>query len=163
MMNDGLEKKVVEKLLEQKKTVTTAESCTGGRIAALITAVAGASGCYNEGYITYAVASKEKLLNVPHEVIEQYGVVSEECAAVMAKGALLAADADFALSSTGIAGPGGADEEHPVGLVCFGCAVRPNEGEVTDVITTHHVFSGDRNEVQRQAAEFAIEMLSVVL
>ena len=86
---------------------------------------------YNEGYITYANASKEKILGVKHETLETYGAVSEQTAAEMALGAAKAAGADAALSVTGIAGPGGGTAEKPVGLVYIGCAVN---GEVTAIV-----------------------------
>ena len=143
----------VSLLIRSHKTVTTAESCTGGLIAYGITSVSGASECYNEGYVTYAVKAKERLLNVPDEVISRYGVVSKECAEAMANGARNAASADYALSSTGIAGPTGGDETHPVGLVYLACA-----GE-NGTIVERHIFSGERTEVQRQAADAAIELL----
>ena len=147
------EKEIISFLSSHHLTVTTAESCTGGLMASRLTAVPGASECYNEGYITYAIPSKIRLLGMDPDIIDTYGVVSEECASAMATGALKTAKADYALSSTGIAGPGGGDEAHPVGLVFLACA--SPEG----VRVEKHIFRGDRNEVQRQAAKRAIGML----
>ena len=109
--NVTLEESVIRILEEKKMTVTTAESCTGGKLSGRLLNVAGASGVYNEGYITYANASKEKILGVKHETLETYGAVSEQTAAEMALGAAKAAGADAALSVTGIAGPGGGTAE----------------------------------------------------
>lgn len=125
--NVTLEEAVVELLKQKNFTVTTAESCTAGKLAGRIMNVAGASEVYNEGYITYANAAKEKLLGVKHETLENFGAVSEETAREMAMGAAKEAGADAALSVTGIAGPGGGTLEKPVGLVYIGCYV---QGEV---------------------------------
>ncbi|MCI8640139.1 MAG: competence/damage-inducible protein A [Coprococcus sp.] len=120
---ETLEASIVALLKERKMTVTTAESCTGGLLAGRLMNVAGASDVYREGYITYADASKEKLLGVRHETLTKHGAVSEETASEMAFGAAKEAGADAALSVTGIAGPGGGTEDKPVGLVYIGCAV----------------------------------------
>ena len=125
--NVTLEEAVVELLKQKNFTVTTAESCTAGKLAGRIMNVAGASEVYNEGYITYANAAKEKLLGVKHETLATFGAVSEETAREMAMGAAKEAGADAALSVTGIAGPGGGTLEKPVGLVYIGCYV---QGEV---------------------------------
>ena len=125
--NVTLEEAVVDLLKQKNFTVTTAESCTAGKLAGRIMNVAGASEVYNEGYITYANAAKEKLLGVEHETLETFGAVSEETAREMAMGAAKEAGADAALSVTGIAGPGGGTPEKPVGLVYIGCYV---QGEV---------------------------------
>jgi len=122
--NVTLEEAVVELLKQKNFTVTTAESCTAGKLAGRIMNVAGASEVYNEGYITYANAAKEKLLGVKHETLETFGAVSEETAREMAMGAAKEAGADAALSVTGIAGPGGGTPEKPVGLVYIGCYVQ---------------------------------------
>ena len=122
--NVTLEDTIVDLLKQKHFTVTTAESCTAGKLAGRIMNVAGASEVYNEGYITYANAAKEKLLGVKHETLETFGAVSEETAREMATGAAKEAGADAALSVTGIAGPGGGTPEKPVGLVYIGCYVQ---------------------------------------
>ncbi len=119
-----LEDTIVDLLKQKHFTVTTAESCTAGKLAGRIMNVAGASEVYNEGYITYANAAKEKLLGVKHETLERFGAVSEETATEMAIGAAKEAGADVALSVTGIAGPGGGTPDKPVGLVYIGCYVQ---------------------------------------
>ncbi|WP_455055381.1 competence/damage-inducible protein A [Merdimonas faecis] len=116
-----MEETVVELLKEKGKTVTTAESCTGGLVAGRLLNVPGASSVYMEGYITYSNEAKEKLLGVSHSTLEQYGAVSKETACEMAEGAAKAAGADLAISVTGIAGPDGGTKEKPVGLVYVGC------------------------------------------
>ena len=148
-----LEESVIRLLEEKKMTVTTAESCTGGKLSGRLLNVSGASGVYNEGYITYANASKEKILGVKHETLETYGAVSEQTAAEMALGAAKAAGADAALSVTGIAGPGGGTAEKPVGLVYIGCAVN---GEVT---VREYRFTGNREKNRDYAVARAITLL----
>ena len=151
--NVTLEESVIRLLEEKKMTVTTAESCTGGKLSGRLLNVAGASSVYNEGYITYANASKEKILGVKHETLETYGAVSEQTAAEMALGAAKAAGADAALSVTGIAGPGGGTAEKPVGLVYIGCAVK---GEVT---VREYRFTGNREKNRDYAVARAITLL----
>ena len=148
-----LEESVIRLLEEKKMTVTTAESCTGGKLSGRLLNVSGASNVYNEGYITYANASKEKILGVKHETLETYGAVSEQTAAEMALGAAKAAGADAALSVTGIAGPGGGTAEKPVGLVYIGCAVN---GEVT---VREYRFTGNREKNRDYAVARAITLL----
>ena len=148
-----LEEAIVELLKDKKMTVTTAESCTGGKLAGRILNVPGASEVYQEGYITYSNESKAKLLGVSQETLEQYGAVSRQTAQEMALGAAKAAQADAALSVTGIAGPGGGSEEKPVGLVYIGCAV---QGEVT---VREYRFTGNRGKNRDYAVVRALTLL----
>lgn len=120
----SLEDAVAALLMDQKLTLTTAESCTGGKLAGRIVNVAGVSDVYNEGYITYSNDAKSRLLGVSSETLEKYGAVSAETAKEMAGGAARAAGADAALSVTGIAGPDGGTKEKPVGLVYIGCYLK---------------------------------------
>ena len=113
----SLEEVVVDLLAERKLHVTTAESCTGGLIAGTLVNVAGASDVLNEGYVTYSNEAKERLIHVSHETLETYGAVSEQTAYEMAEGAAKAANADAALSATGIAGPGGGTPAIPIGTI----------------------------------------------
>jgi nicotinamide-nucleotide amidase len=106
------------------KTIATAESCTGGLLAASLTEVAGSSEVFERGFVTYSNAAKEALLGVPGMVLEAHGAVSKETAEAMAKGALARSPVDYAVSITGIAGPGGATENKPVGLVYLAAASR---------------------------------------
>ncbi|MDO4474098.1 MAG: CinA family protein [Eubacteriales bacterium] len=149
----SLEEAVVSLLKEKNLTVTTAESCTAGLVAARIMNVAGASYVYSEGYITYSDDAKRKLLGVRKETLEKYTAVSEETALEMAAGAAKSAGADAAISVTGIAGPGGGTEEKPVGLIYIGCFLR---GEMT-VKECH--FEGDRMENRTAAAGEALQLL----
>ena len=102
--------------------IATAESCTGGLIAGLLTEIAGSSDVFERGFVTYSNAAKMQLLGVPKGMLQTHGAVSEETAAAMAKGALAASLADIAVAVTGVAGPGGGTAEKPVGLVHFGLA-----------------------------------------
>lgn len=148
-----MEKEIVSLLKKNQMTVTTAESCTGGLIASRIVNVSGASEVFMEGYITYANASKEKILGVKHETIEKYGVVSAETAGEMAEGARRVAEADVAVSVTGIAGPSGGTKEKPVGLVYIGCASEIKTG------VRRFVFDGNRDQVREQAVAQALSFL----
>jgi nicotinamide-nucleotide amidase len=140
-------------LKEKKLILTIAESCTGGGVAQAITEIAGSSEWFDCAFITYSNSSKTELLDIPAALLAQYGAVSEEIAAAMAKGALAASEAHVSLSTTGIAGPGGAVPGKPVGTVCFGWIV----GGVTH--TERKVFSGDRHEVREQTIVYALERL----
>lgn len=148
-----LEENVISILREKKMTLTTAESCTGGKLAGRLLNVSGASEVFEEGYITYANTSKEKLLGVKHETLEKFGAVSPQTAGEMARGAAKAAGADAALSVTGIAGPGGGTKEKPVGLVYIGCYVN---GKVT--VREYH-FTGNREKNRDYAVVRAITLL----
>ena len=149
----NLEEKIVKALLEKGYTITTAESCTGGLLAGRILNVSGASSVYNEGHITYSNEAKERLLGVSHDTLAQYGAVSQQTAAEMAKGAALVAKADVGLSTTGIAGPTGGTPEKPVGLIYVGCSVN---GAVT---VEECRFHGTRVENRNAAVEAALELL----
>ena len=105
--------------------ISSAESCTGGLLSYYITSVPGSSNYFNAGFITYSNLSKKSLLGVSEKVLESVGAVSEEVAKEMALGAIIKANSDFAVSITGIAGPGGSNTK-PEGLVCFGFASKTN-------------------------------------
>jgi PncC family amidohydrolase len=135
------------------KTLSTAESCTGGLIGDMLTDVPGSSNYYLGGIIAYSNDAKMALLGVPTEVLSSKGAVSAETAASMAQGARRAFGSNFALSCTGIAGPEGGTPEKPVGLVYIGLA------EEDSVWTKQYLINGSRREVKRQAAEKALEML----
>jgi nicotinamide-nucleotide amidase len=131
--------------------VATAESCTGGLIAAAITSVPGSSAWFERGFVTYSNEAKCAMLGVPPDTIEAQGAVSDAVAGAMAEGAVANSDAECALSVTGIAGPDGGTATKPVGLVCFGWAVpgRP-------AVVASRRFPGDRAAVREAAAEAAI-------
>ncbi len=148
-----LEEAVVELLKEKGLTLTTAESCTAGLLAGRIMNVSGASKVYNEGYITYSNAAKEKLVKVRRETLDKYGAVSKETAAEMAEGAAKAAEAGASVSVTGIAGPDGGTEEKPVGLVYIGCHVKGNTR------TEEFIFTGNRAKNREYAVVRALTLL----
>ncbi len=139
-------------------TLATAESCTGGLIAAALTAIPGSSAVVMRGYVTYSNEAKQEMLGVPPGLLASVGAVSEAVARAMAEGALRKSGADLALSCTGIAGPGGATPGKPVGLVFIGGARR---GGTTRVL--RRVFPGDRAAVRAatvaEALALAREML----
>lgn len=133
--------------------LATCESVTGGGISQVITDIAGASDWFDCGFVTYSNTSKTRFLDVAEALIAQHGAVSEEVAAAMVLGALAHTDAQISLSTTGIAGPGGAVPGKPVGTVCFGWAY----GSI--VHTERAVFTGDRAAVRAQTAEHALQGL----
>lgn len=154
MQNEqGLAARLGELLLARQQRVTTAESCTGGGIAAAITAIAGSSAWFDQAIVTYSNEAKARLLGVPSALLQVHGAVSEPVAAAMAEGARTLAAADWAVSVTGIAGPGGATPGKPVGMVCFGLA---QQGSVQ---TTVRYFDGDREAVRQQAVCHALNWL----
>lgn len=133
--------------------LATAESCTGGGAAQAITEIAGSTAWFDCGFVAYSNASKIDMLDVPAALIAQHGNVSEEIAEELAKGALANSNAHVALSTTGIAGPGGAVPGKPVGTVCFGWA-GPHS-----VRTERLIFSGDRHAVRQQTVAHALKGL----
>jgi len=135
--------------------LATAESCTGGMVAAALTDIAGSSDVVERGFVTYSNEAKTELLGVPPALIAAHGAVSAEVAAAMAKGALARAPVDLSVAITGIAGPGGGSAAKPVGLVWFGCAGRGRQ-----TVTETHIFSGDRGAVRLAATRRALELLS---
>jgi len=140
-------------LQEKGLLLAVAESCTGGGVAHAITDIAGSSSWFECGYVTYSNASKTELLDVSAALIAQHGTVSEEVAAAMAEGALTNSNAHVTLSTTGIAGPGGAVPGKPVGTVCFGWT----DGHETQ--TERLVLSGDRQSVREQTVAHALRGL----
>ena len=148
-----LEEDLVKMLEKRHMTLTTAESCTAGLLAGRIMNVPGASGVYREGYITYSNEAKEKLLGVRHETLQAHGAVSPETAREMAEGAAAHAEAQAALSVTGIAGPDGGTKEKPVGLVYIGCCVGGN----TRTVMCH--FTGNRAKNREYAVVNALTIL----
>ncbi|MDB5411008.1 MAG: hypothetical protein JWL84_5920 [Rhodospirillales bacterium] len=134
--------------------LATAESCTGGMIAAALTEIAGSSDVVERGFVTYSNEAKTALLGVPAALIAAHGAVSAEVAEAMASGALAHAPVELAVAVTGIAGPGGGSAAKPVGLVYLGIARR---GRATR--TERHVFAGDRSAVRHAATVRALELL----
>ena len=138
--------------------IATAESCTGGMVAAAITDVPGSSAVFDRGFVTYSNAAKTAMLGVPAETIAAHGAVSEEVARAMAEGALSHSEADLAVSVTGIAGPGGS-EHKPEGRVCFGLARR---GSATITETVEFGALG-RDRVRAASRDHALALLAAAL
>ncbi len=132
--------------------IATAESCTGGLVAAAITATAGSSSWFDAGFVTYSNAMKVELLGVSPATLDEHGAVSEATARAMAEGALVRSGADLAVSVTGVAGPSGGSAAKPVGLVWLAWALR---GGTTTA--AEHRFTGDRGAVRRASVEVALE------
>lgn len=143
----------VETLLEKRMTIATAESCTGGMLASALLSVPGSSGCFLEGFVTYANAAKEARLGVRHETLEAFGAVSENTAREMAEGARRASGADLAVSTTGIAGPDGGTAEKPVGLVYI--AIASEAGTQARRLQ----LNGDRERIRQIACLNALDMI----
>ncbi len=134
--------------------LATAESCTGGLIAAALTANAGASDVVDRGFVTYSNEAKTELIGVPMDLIQTHGAVSEPVARAMAEGALARSRATIGVAVTGLAGPGGGGVDKPVGTVCFGLA---RTGRVT--ISERHILPGDRAGIRSAAAAHALAMI----
>lgn len=149
MMNLAFD--VIAKL--QGKTLATAESCTGGGIGSVLTAVPGASDVYRGGIISYCNDVKHDLLHVPFEILDKFGAVSAPVAQAMATGAKKALNADVAVSVTGLAGPSGDESGNPVGTVYIGYA------DENICISRHFVFDGDRASVRNQAIISALQLI----
>lgn len=139
--------------------IVTAESCTGGLVAARLTEIPGSSAWFEGAFVTYSLSAKRRMLGVPAATLQRYGAVSEPTARAMAEGAVHVADADLAVAITGIAGPEGGDPITPVGTVWFAWAARKDPGTDCDVVTAEHEIAGSRNEVRRGAVLLAIEGL----
>ena len=149
-----LSEQVGQALKARGATVTTAESCTGGWVAKVITDIAGSSAWFEGGFVTYSNEAKAQMIGVREETLAQHGAVSEPVVVEMAIGALKAARADYAGSISGIAGPDGGSAEKPVGTVWFGVASASGQG-----VTQRECFAGDREAVRRQATAYALNLL----
>ena len=148
---------VAEQLLSKKLLMATAESCTGGLIAAACTDLAGSSVWFERGFVSYSNAAKTELLGVPADLIESHGAVSEPVVRAMVEGALRHSRAQVAVAVTGVAGPGGGSPDKPVGTVWFGWATP--DGVVTD----KRCFDGDRQQVREATVQHALLRLKQLL
>ncbi|MBS0878762.1 nicotinamide-nucleotide amidase [Tatumella sp. JGM100] len=144
-----------QSLLSRGATLTTAESCTGGWIAKVITDISGSSAWFEQGFVTYSNQAKITMLGVDPATLEAHGAVSEATVREMASGALQAAEADYAISVSGIAGPDGGSAEKPVGTVWFGFAAADGK-----VLVSGQQFTGDRDAIRAQAVAFALRTLN---
>ncbi|MCM2281339.1 MAG: CinA family protein [Bdellovibrionaceae bacterium] len=151
-----LVREVAEKLLDRQQTVAFAESCTGGRVSAMVTTYSGISSVFLGSIVSYSNDAKERLLGVSHASLQKHGAVSAQVAREMAAGARRALSADWAVSITGIAGPSGGSADKPVGLVFFGIS---GPG-VEEVVERRFHFQGERTKIQQAAADHALSWLS---
>ena len=152
-----LTEKIIKKLTKEGQTISFAESCTGGRIAAAFTAISGASEVLHGACVTYSNDIKHQWLGVTQEVLDNQGAVSEPCVAQMLEGIQIMTKSDYAIAVSGIAGPTGGTEFKPVGTVYIGVKTPLNQ-EVF-----HCLFDGPREAVQEQSTQFAIEKMAEVL
>lgn len=134
--------------------LVTAESCTGGLVAAALTAVAGSSSVFDRGFVTYSNEAKTEILGVPKSLIEKHGAVSEPVARAMAEGAIAHSRSDLAVSITGVAGPDGGTAEKPVGLVHFATARRGGQ-----TLAEKRIFAGDRDAIRLAAVAAALRLI----
>lgn len=157
-MSDDAIRSLAEQVLDlcrsKKLLLATAESCTGGMIAAALTDIAGSSDVVERGFVTYSNRAKTELLGVAADLIAQHGAVSAEVAAAMVEGALAHAPVDLAVAVTGIAGPGGGSAEKPVGLVYLGIATRGGTARIE-----RQVFRGDRAAVRCATVTRALQLV----
>ncbi len=135
--------------------LATAESCTGGLIGGCLTAVAGSSDVFSCGFITYSNAAKNRMLEVPRDLLDTEGAVSQPVARAMAEGVLRLSGTGMTVAVTGISGPGGGTAEKPVGLVHFASAMRNG-----DTVHDRQVFSGDRTKVRGDTVTAALRLLA---
>ncbi len=141
---------------KQNVRVATAESCTGGLIAALLTEIPGSSAVFERGFVTYSNEAKQSLLGVSTHTLKQYGAVSEQVAKTMAEGALKKSGAHMSIAVTGIAGPGGGTYTKPVGLVYIAVAIAKNK-----TIVEEHRFKGTRAQIRLDAVSAALKLATV--
>lgn len=145
---------VARRLIARGETIAFAESCTGGRVSAMIATFSGISAAFQGSVVSYANEVKQDILGVPEALLKTHGAVSAPVALKMAEGARSRLKSDWAVAITGIAGPGGGSVEKPVGTVFFGIAGPKLEA------TEHKIFQGSRTEIQQAASNFALEFLA---
>lgn len=151
---DQLASQIGQVLKAREQLLVTAESCTGGWIAEVITSVPGSSAWFDRGFVSYSNLAKQQMLGVDPNIISVHGAVSEATVRAMAEGALIHSSADIALAVSGIAGPGGGSNDKPVGTVCFAWAARNGV-----IKTATQLFSGDRYLVRRLSVIAALNGL----
>ena len=146
-------------LIKNNWHLSTAESCTGGLVAASITELAGSSKWFERGYVTYSNQSKSEDIDVSQNLIEHHGAVSDQVARAMALGAKQNSGSDLSLSITGIAGPTGGSPEKPIGTVCFAWALANDQ-----IVSETKHFEGNRQQIRQQACDFSLrKLLSLVV
>ena len=163
MPTQTLAQTIIHKAANLGIMLATAESCTGGMIAAALTDIAGSSVAVDRGFVTYSNAAKTETLGVPASLIADHGAVSEAVVRAMAEGAVsrISGKQGIAISVSGVAGPGGGTPEKPVGLVWFGLAHRHQDSINTNAFKM--MFSGDRAAIRQQSVIFALQQMSLAL
>lgn len=165
---EKLSRDVGQVLLQHQAMLSSAESCTGGLVASTIIDTAGSSQWFERGFVTYTNQAKMDVLGVKEETLRQYGAVSIQTAAEMAMGVLrnVQTHTDYAnhytqwaVSTTGVAGPTGGTAEKPVGMVCFGIARRKADGAIELVQTSTKIFVGNRTTIRQQSVQYVLETL----
>ena len=146
-------KELVNKLIEKKLKITSAESCTGGLFASLITSISGSSACFEGSFVTYSNEIKNKIINVKKETLLNYGAVSKECVIEMAENSRKIIKSDISIAISGIAGPDGGSEDKPVGLVWI-CLSAENY-----IKAYKNIFSGDRDKIREESVNFALDLV----
>lgn len=146
---------VLDEARQRGLRITTAESCTGGLVAAVLTQIAGSSDVFERGFVTYSNRAKSELLDIPGDVIADLGAVSEPVVRMMAEGALVNSSAHLSVAITGVAGPGGGSPMKPVGTVHF--ATARSNGAILHRV--EHFKDMDRNQVRLASLQTALEML----
>jgi len=154
----SLAQHVVDKCMEKHIVICAAESCTGGMLSALITSIPGSSAVLDRAFITYSYDSKIEILDVSYDLLYKKGAVSREVSHEMAEGALDNSNANLAVAITGIAGPTGATEKKPIGLVNFAIATKNGNIE-----TFEEIFPGSRSEVRLAACKFALSKILEII
>jgi nicotinamide-nucleotide amidase len=149
--------RVGNRLRDERLMLVTAESCTGGMVAAAITDISGSSGWFERGFVTYSNLAKSEMIGVPAEMIERHGAVSEQVARAMAEGALRNSRAQVSLAITGVAGPAGGSDAKPVGTVVLAWTNRLH------TVSEVQLFRGDRAQIRTQAAVHALRGVLTLL
>ena len=159
----NIAQRIINKAEASGFMLASAESCTGGMIAAALTDIAGSSVAVDRGFVTYSNAAKTAMLGVAADTINRHGAVSYDVVLAMAEGAVnqISGENGVAVSVSGVAGPGGGSAEKPVGLVWFGLAI--NAGGNIDCLSVKMQFEGDRQDVRLQATGFALELIDQAL
>ena len=152
----ALVSRLAELARNHDRIIATAESCTGGLIAAAFTDLSGSSEWFDRGFVTYSNEAKQQMLGVRQETLLHHGAVSEATVLEMAQGALQQSNASLAVSVSGVAGPTGGSAEKPVGTVWIACA---SAAKKSKSVAQHHLFAGDRQQVRERAVEKAIDLL----
>jgi nicotinamide-nucleotide amidase len=151
-----------EALQARKLSLVLAESCTGGMVAQYVTAISGSSAWFDRGYVSYSNAAKQDMLGVSAQTLKDFGAVSEQVTAEMAKGALHHSQAQISASISGVAGPSGGTDSKPVGTVCFGFTSKTKQANATcdiNTMTQTKHFSGNRDAIRRQCVNQVLQTL----